>query len=51
MAEGHTNAAVARELTVSVRTVTSHLEHIYRRLGLPSRTALAAWLHEHGDDS
>ncbi|WP_433781428.1 ATP-binding protein [Actinomycetospora sp. CA-101289] len=50
VAAGHTNAAVARELTVSVRTVTSHLEHIYRRLGLPSRTALASWLHDHDDD-
>jgi DNA-binding CsgD family transcriptional regulator len=49
VAAGHTNAAVAGELTVSVRTVTSHLEHIYRRLGLRSRTALAAWLHEQDD--
>ena len=50
MAAGHTNAAVARELAVSVRTVTAHLEHIYRRLGLRSRAALATWFHERGGD-
>jgi DNA-binding CsgD family transcriptional regulator/tetratricopeptide (TPR) repeat protein len=50
VAAGRTSAAIAGELGVSVRTVTSHLEHIYRRLDLPSRTALATWLHSYESD-
>jgi DNA-binding CsgD family transcriptional regulator len=41
VAEGLTNAEIAERLTVSVRTVTSHLDHIYTRLGISSRAALA----------
>jgi DNA-binding NarL/FixJ family response regulator len=41
VAEGLTNAEIAERLTVSVRTVTSHLDHIYGRLGINSRAALA----------
>lgn len=41
VAEGLTNAEIAERLTVSVRTVTSHLDHIYTRLGINSRVALA----------
>jgi DNA-binding NarL/FixJ family response regulator len=41
VAEGLTNAEIAERLTVSVRTVTSHLDHIYTRLGVNSRVALA----------
>lgn len=41
VAEGLTNAEIAERLTVSVRTVTSHLDHIYTRLGIGSRAALA----------
>jgi DNA-binding CsgD family transcriptional regulator len=41
VAEGLTNAEIAERLTVSIRTVTSHLDHIYGRLGINSRAALA----------
>jgi class 3 adenylate cyclase/DNA-binding CsgD family transcriptional regulator len=41
VAEGFTNAEIAERLTVSVRTVTSHLDHIYTRLGIGTRAALA----------
>lgn len=39
VALGRTNAAIARSLDVSSRTVAKHLEHIYRKLGVSSRTA------------
>jgi DNA-binding CsgD family transcriptional regulator len=38
---GRTNREVADELFMSVRTVESHLAHIYRKLGVRSRTELA----------
>ncbi len=39
LAAGHTNAQIARRLGVSEGTVRKHLENIYRRLNVTSRTA------------
>jgi DNA-binding CsgD family transcriptional regulator len=39
LAVGHTNAQIARRLGVSEGTVRTHLENIYRRLGVSSRSA------------
>jgi len=39
LAVGHTNAQIARRLDVSEGTVRRHLENIYRRLGVSSRSA------------
>ena len=44
VAAGQTNREVAATLFMSVRTVESHLGRIYRKLGVRSRTELAAHL-------
>jgi DNA-binding CsgD family transcriptional regulator len=45
---GQTSREVASALFMSVRTVDSHLGHIYRKLGLRSRTELAHWVSMRG---
>jgi len=39
LAAGHTNAQIARHLGISEGTVRTHLEHVYGRLNVSSRTA------------
>lgn len=48
VANGLTNAAIAERLGISHRTVTSHLDHIYGRLGIGSRASLTRWIVERG---
>lgn len=43
-AEGLTNRQVALQLEVTVKAVEWHLSHVYRKLGIGSRTRLAATL-------
>ena len=50
VAQGLTNAEIAQRLVLSVRTVGSHLDHIYGRLGISSRAALAAWVTASGEE-
>ncbi|MEC3957280.1 LuxR C-terminal-related transcriptional regulator [Nocardia sp. CDC153] len=47
VAAGHSNKRIAADLVISVRTAETHVEHILTKLGLTSRTQLAAWAHEH----
>lgn len=47
VALGRTNAAIARRLGTSPRTVAKHLEHIYRKLGVSGRAAAVG--HRHSD--
>jgi DNA-binding CsgD family transcriptional regulator len=46
VATGMSNAQIAERLFVSIRTVTAHLDHIYTRLGINSRAALATHVTE-----
>lgn len=41
-ADGHDNDAIARELTLSVRTVERHLHNLYAKLGVQGKAARAA---------
>jgi DNA-binding CsgD family transcriptional regulator len=45
VAEGRTNAEIAERLWVSRGTVRKHLDNIYARLGVHTRTAAAAFAH------
>jgi DNA-binding CsgD family transcriptional regulator len=42
VAQGHTNTEVAALLFLSAKTVAAHLTHVYAKLGLRSRSELAA---------
>jgi DNA-binding NarL/FixJ family response regulator len=46
VAAGLTNAEVAERLFISQRTVTTHLQHVYARLALRSRTELTRYVLE-----
>jgi DNA-binding NarL/FixJ family response regulator len=47
VAEGKANRQIAEELFISEKTVSRHLANVYVKLDVGSRTAAAAWWHEH----
>ncbi len=48
VAQGMTNAQVAQELYVSPRTVNAHLNSVYHKLEVRSRSAATRFAVEHG---
>jgi len=48
VAEGRTNAEIAKRLWVSTATVRKHLENVYAKLGVHSRTAAVAFVRNSG---
>jgi pimeloyl-ACP methyl ester carboxylesterase/DNA-binding CsgD family transcriptional regulator len=47
IADGLTNHAIARRLSVAPRTAEAHAENIRRKLEVRSRAQIAAWVTEH----
>ena len=45
VAEGLTNGAVARRLYISPHTVNTHLRHVFGKLGVTNRVAMAGVVH------
>jgi len=48
IARGYTSRQIAETLTVSERTVTTHISNILTKLGFNSRTQIARWAAEQG---
>lgn len=48
VAEGHSNAQLAKMLWVTEQTVKFHLSNIYRKLKVANRTEAARWAQVHG---
>ena len=47
VAAGCSNAEIASRLVISRRTAEHHVQHIYAKVGVASRAALALFAHEH----
>jgi DNA-binding NarL/FixJ family response regulator len=48
LARGYANPEIASRLVVSRKTVGAHLEHIYAKLGVSTRTEAALFAMRHG---
>ena len=51
VSEGLSNKEVGRQLNISDGTIKVHLHHIYQKLAISNRTALAALAFSHHDNS
>jgi DNA-binding CsgD family transcriptional regulator len=48
LARGLSNKQIAEKLSVSARTVSSHVEHVYAKIGVSARGAAALFAMRHG---
>jgi DNA-binding NarL/FixJ family response regulator len=48
LSRGLSNKAISQELWVTEQTVKFNLGNLYRKLGVPNRTAAASFAHTHG---
>ena len=48
LARGLPNKLIARELSISEKTVKTHLTNVFRTLGVTDRTQAALWAERHG---
>ena len=48
VARGRSNREIATELTISRKTVSAHVEHVYRKLGVSTRAEAALFAMRHG---
>jgi DNA-binding NarL/FixJ family response regulator len=48
LAQGLSNRDIAAQLSVSLRTVTTHVRNILDKLHLANRTQAALYAHQHG---
>lgn len=48
VADGGSNRAIAADLVISEHTVARHVQNIFTKIGVGSRTAAAAYAFEHG---
>ena len=47
LAQGLSNKAIAKSLVIAQRTAETHVENVLVKLGLTSRSQVAAWVAEH----
>ena len=48
LAQGMANKGIARELGISPKTVSNHVEHVYSKLGVSNRTGAAMYAMQYG---